>query len=143
MFIFYFVGFKWIIILDVFGWLCFEIGSKISNNVFLKLVLHMSWIVIFHRILNSSMDHEYDKVMYMLCMFRHMLLGGCWRSIIKLSNVCPCALKLVKQKAGAKKINIYWLWMFVLVLWNLWNKKQGKKQLISIDYECFGSVWFR
>jgi hypothetical protein len=102
MFVFYFVGFHWRIILDVFGWLCFEIGSNISNNLFLKLVLHMSWIVIFCTIFNSSMDHKHDKVMYMLCMFKHMLSCGYWRSIIKLSNVCTCAQKPVKQKARAK-----------------------------------------
>jgi hypothetical protein len=88
MFVFYFVRFQWIFILDVFGWLYFEIRSNISSNPFLKLVLHMSWIVIFCRTLNSSMDHKHDKVMYMLYMLKHMLSGGCWRSIIKLSNVC-------------------------------------------------------
>jgi hypothetical protein len=110
---FYFVRFQWIVILEEFGWLYFEVGSNISNNQFLKLVLHMSWIVIFHSILNSSMDHKHDKVMYMLCMFKHMLSCGRWRSIIKLSNVCPCVSKPVKQKAKAKS-NWYLLIMNVL-----------------------------
>ncbi len=38
------------------------------------------------------------------------------RSMIKLSNVCPCALKYVEQKARAIGI---------------------------IDYECFGGVYFQ
>jgi hypothetical protein len=37
----------------------------------------------------------------MLCIFKRTLLGGCQRFMIKLSNVCPCALKFVKQKVGA------------------------------------------
>jgi hypothetical protein len=73
----------------------------------------MSYIVIFHRIMNPSMDHRHDKIMYMLCIFKHTLSGGCRRSMIKLSNVCPYALKSVKQKAKAISI---------------------------IDYECFGGV---
>jgi len=36
---FYFVGFQWIVILDVFGWLYFEVGSNISN----KLVFEVSF----------------------------------------------------------------------------------------------------
>jgi hypothetical protein len=46
------------------------------------------------------MDRRCDKVMYMLCVFKHTLSGGCQRSMIKLSNVCPCPLKYVRQKVG-------------------------------------------
>jgi len=48
--------------------------------------------------MSPSMDCKHDKVMYMLCIFKRTLLGGCQRSIINLSNVCPCVLKSVKQK---------------------------------------------
>ncbi len=48
------------------------------------------------------MDHKHDKVMYMLCIFKRMLSSHCQRSIIKLSKVCPCALKFMKQKVRAK-----------------------------------------
>jgi len=113
---FFFVGFLWIIILDYFVVLCYEIGSNISRDLFSELVLHMSCIVIFCRIMSPSMDHRHDKVRYMLCIYERTLLGGCRRSMIKLSNVCPCALKFVKQKSG------------------------GNWQLISIDCECFGGV---
>ncbi len=82
--------------------LFFEIGSNIFSNLFLKLALHMSWIVIFHRIMNPPMDSRCNKVTYMLCIFKCILLGGCQRSIIKLSNVSPCVLKYVKQKVGAR-----------------------------------------
>jgi hypothetical protein len=37
----------------------------------------------------------------MLCIFECTLLGGCWRSMIRLSNLCPYALKFVRQKIGA------------------------------------------
>jgi hypothetical protein len=47
----------------------------------------------------------------MLCIFKHTLSGGCHKSMIKLSNVCFCALKHVRQKAKAIGI---------------------------VDYECFG-----
>jgi hypothetical protein len=52
--------------------------------------------------MSPSMDHRCDKVSYMLCIFKCTLLGGYWRYVIKLSNVCPCALKFVKQKVGAR-----------------------------------------
>jgi hypothetical protein len=81
--------------------LCFEIGSNISKDPFLKLVLHMFCMVIFHRIMNPFMDRKYDKVMYMLCIFKRTLSGGCRRFMIKLSNVCLSALKYVRQKARA------------------------------------------
>jgi hypothetical protein len=57
--------------------------------------------------MNPSMDHRHDKVTFMLCIFKRTLSGSCWRSMIKLSNVCPCALKSVRQKARAIGINIY------------------------------------
>jgi hypothetical protein len=43
--------------------------------------------------------------MIMLCIcstyFKCTLFGVRRRSMIKLSNVCPCALKFVRQKASA------------------------------------------
>jgi len=42
-----------------------------------------------------------DNVTYMLCMLISMLLGGCFKSMIKWSNVCPWDLKYVRQKAWA------------------------------------------
>ncbi len=93
--------------------LCYEIGSNISRDFFLKLTLHMSHIVIFRRIMSPSTDRRHDKVTYMLCIFKHTLSRGCQRSMIKLSNVCPCVLKSMRQKARAIGI---------------------------IDYECFGGV---
>jgi hypothetical protein len=60
--------------------------------------------------MSPSMDHRSNKVMYMLCIFKHTLLGGCQkRYMIKLSNVCPCVLKSMESKVEA---NGYWLWMF-------------------------------
>jgi hypothetical protein len=102
MLVFFFVGFQWIIILYVFCYICFGIGSNISNGLTFKLTLHMSWIVIFHRIMSPFVDHKHDKVMYMLCILKHMLSGHCQKFIIKLSKVCPCALKFMRQKARAK-----------------------------------------
>jgi hypothetical protein len=61
----------------------------------------MFHIVIFRRFMNPSMDRKCDKVMSMLCIFKCTLSGGCQWFMIKLSNVCPCALKFVKQKVGA------------------------------------------
>ncbi len=98
----FFIGFQWIIILDFLVKLCFGIDSNISNDPLLKLALHMSWIIIFCRIMNPCMDCRHNKVTYMLCIFKRMLSSGCRRSIIKLSNVCPCALKFVRQKVGAR-----------------------------------------
>jgi hypothetical protein len=51
--------------------------------------------------MNTFMDHKHDKVTYMLCIFNRTLSSGCQRSMIKLSNIRPCALKSVKQKARA------------------------------------------
>jgi hypothetical protein len=69
----------------------------------------MSWIIILHRIMNPYMDCRHDKVTYMLCIFKCMLSNGCQRSIIKLSNVCPCALKFANKKLGHEAIDIYCL----------------------------------
>jgi hypothetical protein len=57
--------------------ICFGIGSNISDDHFLKLTLHMSWIIIFRNIMNPYMDCRHDKVTYMLCIFKCMLLSGC------------------------------------------------------------------
>jgi len=111
MFVFFFVGFQWIIIFKLYFSviLCFEISSNISSNHFLNLVLHMSWITIFHRIISPSMNHRHDKVTYILCIFKCTLLGGCRRSTINLSNVCPCVLMSMDCECfGA------------LVFWCLW-----------------------
>jgi len=121
--------------------LCFEIGSNISSNPFLKLVLLMFCIVIFRRIMSPFMDHRHDKVMYMLCIFKRTLLGGCQWSMIKLSNVCPYALKYVKQKTRASGnwyiliMNILevfdsnigcWFWKFLdMGIIDLWHFKGG------------------
>jgi uncharacterized membrane protein len=52
--------------------------------------------------MSPFMDRKFDKITYVLCIFKHTLLGGCQkRSMIKLSNVCPCALKSIKQKVEA------------------------------------------
>ncbi len=102
MFVFFFIKYQWITILNVFGYIMLEIGSNISSNPFLKLTLHMSWIVIFHRIMSPFMDSRCDKVTYMLHIFKCILLGGCQRSIIKFSNVSPCVLQYVKQKVEAR-----------------------------------------
>jgi len=48
------------------------------------------------------MDHRFNKVMYMLCKFKHTLLSGCQkRSMVRFSNVCPRAFKSMKQKVEA------------------------------------------
>jgi hypothetical protein len=77
----------------------------------------MFCIVIFGRIMTPPMDCKCDKVNYMLCIFERTLLGGCWRSIIKLSNVWPCVLKSMKQKLEVIG-NWYLLIMNVFVVFN-------------------------
>ncbi len=67
----------------------------------MKFGLLMFHIIIFRRIMNPSMDYECDKVMSMVCIFKRTLSGGYQRFMIKLSNVCPCVLKFLKQKVGA------------------------------------------
>ncbi len=61
------------------------------------------------------------KVTYMLCIFKCTLSSGCWRSTIKLSIVCPCVLKFVRQKVGAID-NWYLLIVNVLEVFdsNMW-----------------------
>jgi hypothetical protein len=121
--------------------LCFEIGFNISNDPFLKFVLLMFCIVIFHRIMSTFMDRRDDKVMYMLCIFKRTFSSGCRRCMIKLSNICPCALKSVKQKARASGnwylliMNIlevfdsnmgWWYWKFLdMGIIDLWHLKGG------------------
>ncbi len=67
--------------------------------------------------MSPFMDHRHDKVMYMLCIFKCTLSNGCRRSMIKLSNVCPCALKFVSWKARAIG-NWYLLIVNVLEVFN-------------------------
>jgi hypothetical protein len=112
MFVFFFVGFQWISILVYFVILCFEIVYNILRDLFLKLALDMFCIVIFCRIMNPSMDCGGDKVMYMLCIFKCTLSGGCRRSMIKLSNFVLVLWSLWDKKLGQLTIDIYWLWMF-------------------------------
>ncbi len=78
--------------------LCFEIGSNISSDHILKLTFLMFCIVIFRKIMSTSMDCRSDNVTYMWCIFKCTLLGDCRRSML---NVCPCALKFVRQKTRA------------------------------------------
>jgi len=52
--------------------------------------------------MSPSMDRRSNKVTHMLCIFKRTLLGGCQKMfMIKLSNVCPYALKSTKQKVEA------------------------------------------
>ncbi len=59
--------------------------------------------------------------MYMLCVSKCTLSGGCQRSMIKLSNACPCLLKYVRQKVGGID-NWYLLIVNVLEVFdsNMW-----------------------
>ncbi len=109
--------FKWIIVLDFFVILCFQIGYNIYKDLFLKLALHISCIVIFCKIMSPFIDHRHDKVTYMLCIFKRTLSGGCQRSMIKLPTVYPCALKFVSWKARAIS-NWYLLIVNVLEVFN-------------------------
>jgi hypothetical protein len=93
---------------DCVGWFClhwlyyvFDVGVIISNDIFSKFALLMFWIVIFQRITIWFIKRTHDNIKYMLCIFSGTLLGGWQRSMIKWSNICPCALKIVKQKAWA------------------------------------------
>jgi hypothetical protein len=51
--------------------------------------------------MNPSKKHNHDNVTYMLCMLIGTLLDGCFKSMIKWSNVCPWDSKSMKQKARA------------------------------------------
>jgi hypothetical protein len=70
--------------------------------------------------MSPSMDHRWDKVAYMLCMFKCTLSSGYLRYVIKLSNVCPCALKFVNKKLGQDAIDIYWLHKCFIGVWFLY-----------------------
>jgi hypothetical protein len=78
-----------------------EKGFVISNDPFLNLALHMSSIDISFNITSPSKERTHDNVTYMLCMLIGTLSGGCFKSMIKWSNVCLWNLKFVKQKAKA------------------------------------------
>ncbi len=97
MFVFFFVRLNGLLFWMILVMLCFETSSNVSSDLFLKLVLFIFCIVIFHRIMSCKSDN----VIYMLCIFKCTLLGGCQRSMIKLSNACACALKSMRQKARA------------------------------------------
>ncbi len=117
MFVFFFVSFNGLLFWMFLVILCFETGSNISSDPFFKLALLMSCIVISCRIMSPSMDCRHDNVTYMLYIFKCTLLGVHRRSMFKLSNVCPCALKFVRQKANASG-NWYLLIMHVLDVFN-------------------------
>ncbi len=70
---FFFVRFQWIIILDVFGYIMLWNRFQHFQQSFFKLALYMSWIVIFHKIMNPSMHCKCNKVTYLLCIFKHTL----------------------------------------------------------------------
>lgn len=83
-FIFWFVlGFEWAMFVFFFVILCFEIGVAICNNPFMKLALHMSWIVIYKKIMTPSMKYNCDNLMCMLCISSHTFLGGWQKFMIK------------------------------------------------------------
>jgi hypothetical protein len=82
----------------------------ISSDPFLKLTLCMFWIVISCKITSPFKDHN---VTYMLCILSCILSGGWWKAMTKCSNVCPCILKVVKQKVGA---NGSWYQLILKVL---------------------------
>jgi len=71
--------------------------------------------------MSAPIDCRHDKVNYVLCIFECTLLGGCQRSMIKLSNLYPCALKSMRQKVGAIS-NWYLLIVNVLEVFdsNMW-----------------------
>ncbi len=66
---FFFVSFNGLLFWMFLVILCFETGSNISNDLFLKLALLMSCIVISRRIMSPSMDCRHDNVMYMFYIF--------------------------------------------------------------------------
>jgi len=53
-----------------------KISVTISNDPFLKLALCMSYIVIYHKIMNPSMDDKRHNITYMLCIFSCTLSNG-------------------------------------------------------------------
>jgi hypothetical protein len=129
---------------DCVGWFCLHwlyyvmiVGVIISSDIFKNFALLMFWIVIFQRITSPFIKRKHDNVMYMLCIFNGILLGGWQRSMIKWSNIYPYALQFVKQKTWASGnwylliVNVlkvfdfniwWWYWKFfdiVLLLWHL------------------------
>jgi hypothetical protein len=90
------------------------------------LALHMYSINISLNITSPSKECNRDNVTYMLCMVIGTLSGGCFKSMIKWSNVCPWYSKYMKQKA---KANGSW-YLFMLnilevfdygIWWWYWN----------------------
>jgi hypothetical protein len=61
----------------------------ISNYRVLKLILHISSIIISCKILGPFRKFKHDNTTYMLCMFSGTLFGGWQKFMIKCSNVCP------------------------------------------------------
>jgi hypothetical protein len=51
--------------------------------------------------MSRSKERNCDNVTYMLCMLIGTLLGGCFKSTINWSNVCPWYSKSTRQKTRA------------------------------------------
>ncbi len=51
--------------------------------------------------MSPSNEHKHDNLTYMLCMLIGTLSSGCFKSMIKWSNVYLWDLKSMKQKVGA------------------------------------------
>jgi hypothetical protein len=51
--------------------------------------------------MNPYMEGRSNNITYMFCILNDTLSTSWQRSMIKLSNVCPCALKSTRQKVGA------------------------------------------
>jgi hypothetical protein len=95
----------------------------------------------YRKIMSPSMDCTHDKILYMLCIFKRTFLGGCQRSMIKLSNVYLCVLKLWDKKLGQLAIDIYWLWMFRRCLVPICDGDIGNSLIWC--YDIFKEVfWF-
>jgi len=73
----------------------------------------MSCIVISCKTTSLFNEHKCDNVTYMLYILNCTLSGGYQRSITKCSNVCPWALKSIKQKVGTSGS---WYWQILKVL---------------------------
>jgi len=65
------------------------------------LALHMSSIDISLKFTSLSKEHNCDNVTYMLCMLIGRLSNGCFKSMIKWSNVCSWNLMFARQKIRA------------------------------------------
>ncbi len=85
----------------VLNFFWFGRGFVIFDDFFLNLALHMSLIDISFNITSPSEKRNCDNVTYMLCVLISTLLGGCFKFMIKWSNVCPWDLKSMRQKIGA------------------------------------------